>query len=569
MSVGALVGARMRTLLAALTPVVALAFLAASAQAAGAVAISPLNGTPDASPDAQISFLGVPASEIKDVSVVGTRSGSHSGKLEAYATAPGASFLPKVGFTQGEQVTASAVVGSAGHTERVSTRFTVARLPSYKIPAAKPFSLPAKPGTVQSFVSEPSVQPPTITVTTSAAGTSPGDIFLTPSHGFGQTGAMIIDGQGRLVWFHSVPKGDDATDFQVESYRGQPVLVWWQGEVPATLGVGFGTDEIYSSSYKPIATVSAGNGYRADLHEMQLTPSGSAFVTAYTLVDANLSSVGGPSDGILQDAVLQEIDVPTGLVMFEWHADGHVAFDDSYSPAPSSHPWDYFHLNSVSLDPTGDGNFIVSSRNTWAAYEINHDTGAWQPDHTLTLFDDGATPKEHSQSRAIRLSIDWKTNSVSLVGRDVHAPGLLTGSQGNDQVLADGNSLVGWGELPYVSEFSPSGQMIFDAHFPSPGQSYRAFRFPWSATPAAPPSVAVKSTGAGTETVYASWNGATDVSAWRVLAGANPTALATIATAPVGGFETAIPVSSSAPDFAVQALGPAGEVLGSSAAVSG
>jgi hypothetical protein len=597
MSVGALVArSRMRTLLAGLAPAVALALLAAPAHAAPAVAVSPLNGTPDASPDAQISFLGVPASEIKDVSVVGTRSGSHSGKLEAYATAPGASFLPKVGFTQGEQVTASALVGPAGHTARVSTTFTVARLPSYGIPASTPFSLPAKPGTVQSFVSEPAIQPPSVTVTTSAAGTSPGDIFLTPSHGFGQTGAMIIDGQGRLVWFHPVPKGDDATDFQLESYRGQPVLVWWQGEVPATLGVGFGTDEIYSSSYKPIATVSAGNGYRADLHEMQLTPSGSAFITAYTLVDANLSSVGGPSNGILQDAVLQEIDVPTGLVMFEWHADGHVAFDDSYSPTPTSHPWDYFHLNSVSLDPTGDGNFIVSSRNTWAAYEINHVTGAvmwrlggrrssfkmgagtgfawqhdvrWQPDHTLTLFDDGATPKEHSQSRAIRLSIDWKTNSVSLVGRDVHAPPLLTGSQGNDQVLPDGNSLVGWGELPYISEFSPSGQMIYDAHFPSPGQSYRAFRFPWSATPAAPPSVAVKATGAGTVTVYASWNGATDVSAWRVLAGANPASLATVATTPVGGFETAIPVSSSAPDFSVQALGPAGEVLGTSAAVSG
>ena len=151
----------------------------------------------------------------------------------------------------------------------------------------------------------------------------------------------------------------------------------------------------------------------------------------------------------------------------------------------------------------------------------------------------------------------------------MHVPPLLTGSQGNDQVLPNGNSLVGWGELPYVSEFSPSGQMIFDAHFPAPGQSYRAFRFEWNGTPATPPSVAAKSSGAGAVTVYASWNGAANVSAWRVLAGANPTALATVATAPVGGFETAIPVSSSAPDFSVQALGPSGEVLGTSAAVTG
>ena len=85
----------------------------------------------------------------------------------------------------------------------------------------------------------------------------------------------------------------------------------------------------------------------------------------------------GATRGALQDAIVQEVDIKTGLVMFEWHAYGHVALDDSYWPRPASPatPWDYFHVNSISLDPWGDGNFLISARNTWAGYEIDHDTG--------------------------------------------------------------------------------------------------------------------------------------------------------------------------------------------------
>jgi len=568
---------------------------AAAAEAAPAVAVSPLNGTPDASPEAQISFLGVPAKEISAISVVGSRSGAHSGKLESYASSPGASFLPARGFTQGERVTASATVGPKGHTARVSTTFTVARLPAYPITIKKVAPL-SKAGLVQGFVSAPNLQPPVLQVTTHSPEASPGDLFLTPTHGYGQSGAMIANSSGGLVWFHAAPAGEIDTDLQAQTYEGKSVLTFWQGEVPESLGVGFGRDEIYSTAYTPIATVSAGNGYYADLHEMQITPQGSAFITAYSLVDANLSAEGGSSSGILQDAILQEIDIKTGLVMFEWHADGHVALSDSNS-SPSSYdpgqPWDFFHMNSISVDPWGDGNFIISSRNMWAAYEINHVSGAvmwrlggrhpsfkmgagtgfawqhdvrWQPDHTLTIFDNGATPEAHSQSRVIRERIDWRRREVTLVGRDVRTPQLSTGSQGNDQVLASGDSFVGWGEEPYFTEFSPSGQILFEGHIPSPGESYRAFRFPWSATPAAPPALALTVSGSST-TLYASWNGATGVSAWRVLGGATPATLTPVASAAYTSFQTTIVVAGTAADFAVQALGAGGEVLGTSPAI--
>jgi hypothetical protein len=589
---GAGAGTRGVVLGLTLALVLVAAVCATPAEAAPPVALSPLNGTPDASPQTQISFLGVPAEEIAHVSVVGSHSGRHGGKLESYASSPGASFLPSHPFTQGERVTASAIVGPEHHPERVSTTFTIARLPDYRIVASKPIEL-SKQGLVQSFVSQPELKPPALFVSSDSPQATPGDLFLTPTHGYGQSGALIASGHGGLIWFHQAPAGDFDADLQVQSYQGQPVLTWWQGEVPQGLGVGFGQDEIYSSAYTPAATVSAGNGYQADLHELQITPQGAALITAYSLVDANLSAEGGSSSGILQDAILQEIDIKTGLVMFEWHAYGHVPLIDSYSTpsSPAGQPWDFFHMNSVSVDPWGDGNFVISSRNMWAAYEINHSSGAvmwrlggrhpsfkmgagtgfawqhdvrWQPDHTLTIFDDGATPKEHSESRAIRERINWAHRSVELVGRYVRTPPLLTGSQGNDQVLSDGNSLVGWGEEPYLTEFGPEGQILFEMHYPSPGQSYRAYRFPWNAQPAAPPALVVKSSGTESATVYASWNGATDVSEWRVLGGPSATELTAIATVPATGFETSIPVSTTDPDFVVQALGAGGQVLGTS-----
>jgi hypothetical protein len=566
---------------------------AGSAAAASAVAVSPLNGTPDVSPFTQISFLGVPASQIARVSVIGSRTGRHSGKLAAYASAPGASFLLSHPFTQGETVTASAVVGPKGHTKAVRTTFTVERFANYQVTAGKPLQLSGH-GMEQSFQTQPQLKPPVVSVTANNPGAAPGDIFLTPTNGYGQPGTMILDQLGRLVWFHPVPKGDDATNFQVESYLGQPVLVWWEGAVPTRLGFGFGRDEIVNTAYKSVATINAGNGYQADLHDFQITPQGSAYVTTYSLVSADLSSDGGPRNGILQDSIVQEIDIPTGLVMFEWHAYGHVALENSFAHVPprNDEPFDFFHINSISADPWGDGNFIVSSRNTWAGYEINHLTGAiewrlggrhssfkmgpgtgtafqhdmrWQPDGTLTIFDNGAVPKVHSESRIIRERIDWAHRKVTLVSR--YTGHLSAGSQGNAQLLPNGNSFVGWGEEPFLTEFSAAGQVLFSARFPSPGQSYRAYRFAWNANPASRPAIAVKA-GAGPDaTVYASWNGATDVSAWRVLAGATPATLTTVTQVPSGGFETAVPVSSGAANFAVQALGPAGEVLSTSAVV--
>jgi len=266
--------------------------MAVGTPGAWGLTISPLAGTPDASPRTQISFLGVGAGEIHDVVAVGSRSGSHGGRLRRYASSPGASFLPGRPFSEGERVTVSALVGRAGaRRRRVSSTFTVARLAHYGF---APMGAPpaARTGTVQRFVSAPGLRPPSVRVTARTAESSADDVFIAANHGFGQWGPMIFDRAGGLVWFKPMGRGETAMDLQVERYGGRPVLVWWQGYI-SDLGIGFGTDEIYSSAYRPVASVRAGNGYWADLHEIQLTPGGAAFITAYSLVRADLSSVGG------------------------------------------------------------------------------------------------------------------------------------------------------------------------------------------------------------------------------------------------------------------------------------
>jgi hypothetical protein len=563
---------------------------AATAATVPQVTISPLPGTSDATPGTQISFLGAPASELHDIAVVGSRSGSHSGKLESYATAAGASFLPARVFDEGERVTVTAVLVHGASRTRVGTSFSIAR--PYALPSEPSHLPPASPAAdVQRFHSRHDLSPPTVVVTVPAANPALGDIFISPGTGPGQKGPMIVEPDGALVWFKPVPAGDEATDLRVQQYAGRPVLTWWEGQV--TDGHGRGDDYIYSTAYEPVATVRAGNGLQSDLHEFDLTPQGTAWISAYEPIHWNLSSVKGPSDGLLDDCVVQEIDVKTGLVMFEWHALGHVALGDSYEPVPhvSSTVYDYFHLNSI--QPQGDGGVLIGARNTWAAYMLSA-TGAtlwrlggkrstfalgpgvrfaWQhdaellPEGDLSIFDDEAAPPEGPQSRAIVVALDYTARTATLV-RQLTYPGasILTQSQGNAQALPEGEELIGWGEVGYVSQFSSAGALTFDMHLPANGSSYRAYRFPWSATPAHAPAVAA-SAGAGGTTVYASWNGATAVTGWRVFAGSSPKSLTAVGQFSRSGFETEMTVPTALPYIAVQALGPEGQVLGGSLAV--
>jgi hypothetical protein len=569
------------------------------------VTVSPEPDSMDASANTQISFLGVPASELADVSVKGSRSGSHPGRLAAYSQGDGASFLPSKPFDDGELVSVHAELREGTNTTPFAWSFTVAvrddpgsQSAAVGTATSRSSAPTPAPKEYQSFYSRPQLRPPDVTVS-SKARTATGDLFLAPYSGVGQYGPMILNEHGELIWFKALsPAGTRAANFRVQQYEGKPVLTWWQDPL-ITGDVHTAGEVIANGAYQTIADVRAGNGYQPDLHEFLITPQGTGLITIYDAIDCNLSAVGGVRDGAVADTLLQEIDLKTGLVMYEWHSLDHVPLQSSYnSAAPTSRaePFDDFHINSIDVEQ--DGDLLVSSRNTWAAYDLSAKTGqvrwtlggkhssfkegpgaatAWQhdarqqPNGAITLFDNGAFPQVHPQSRAIELTLDTASMTATLTRSYEHKNPLVAGSQGNVQALAGGDWMVGWGQAGYLSEVSPTGEVLFNAHLPPDWESYRTFALPWSGRPANPPAIAaLASAGAhGGATVYASWNGATVVASWQVLAGATSTSLKPAASAAKAGFETAIalPGALAGSYVAVQALSGAGAVLATSATV--
>jgi hypothetical protein len=559
-----------------------------SAQLPGThVYASPAPGSGTASPHTQISFLGASPGTIGDVSVVGSASGHHSGRVAPFSQGDGASFLPAQPFRSGERVTVTATVASrpVSFSFTVDTPYPTAHIPQF--PAA-----PATPADTHSFITMPGVKPPVMTVTTPDRDPAAGDVFLTNGPGPGQYGPLIYTSAGQLVWFLRLSGETTAENLSVQSYRGARVLTWWKGKV-LSLGFGLGEDIVMNDRYQEVARVAAGNGLKADLHDFQLVPGDVAYITAYNPILCDLRPAGGKRDGAITDVAVQEIDMRSGLVRWEWHALDHVKPAESeVEVSASTSPWDYFHLDSI--DPRSDGRLLLSGRSTWAGYELEPRTGsilwrlggnrssfkmgpgtemAWQhdgrmrPDGTVTFFDDGSNPPIHSQSRGLVTALDLNRHTARLVKSYVHSdPPVLAASQGNMQTLPDGSALIGYGGVPQVSQFAADGSLLFDAHQPYDTTFYRAYRFTWSGHPATPPAIAASANNTGEETiVHASWNGATDVVSWRVLAGETPQALARVATIPASGFESSTTLPHKYKYAAVQARDGNGRVLGSSA----
>lgn len=555
--------------------------------------VSPLPGTPEASPRTQISFLGASASQLHSIYVIGSRSGRHSGSVRSYDAEAGASFVPSTQFAEGEHVTVCAAVGSGKHLRHVATSFQVATTAHLKYEA--PFEVPGTRGEAQGHHSV-DLKPPVITITHQAGALSaPGDIFVTPYAGPGEHGAMIFDNEGELVWFHRPPNPDwGIANLQVQSWQGHEDLLWWQGLIN-TFGFGTGEDVIANNAYEPVARIRGGNGLPADLHDIQLTASGAAYITVYEPVRVSLpasGAEGAPRSEVVLDSAVQEIDVKTGLVMWEWQSLGHVPLSQSRMKAPSSGPYDYFHIDS--LQPLSGGNLLICARNVWGVYAIAPHTGriAWQlgtrnsslqlasgvrfgwpegaqmlPGGQLALYDGGA--QSASRPRGEVLELEWSNKEASL------APyGQLTGSsgtprgigQGSLQLLAGGNWLVGWGGLPNITELDDEGNVIYEAQMPGSEVGYRAYREVWQGQPTAVPNLLANTSGT-TTTSYVSWNGATDVADWRLFGGTSAHTLEALATVPATGFETSIPTRAVSVVLA-QALNAAGEVIGESKVIT-
>jgi hypothetical protein len=581
---------------------VALTISAVAPALAGAVTISPLPGTPDASPQTQISILGTPASNIASVIVTGTETGVHEGHLAAYSAGPGASFLPNAPFLEGEEVSVTVQLNEGGP---LSDSFKVATTAP-----PQPFLVleGEKPEEQQHFVSEPGIAPPKVAITKPDPGLA-GDIFLDPLPApiihpggskllefqqVGPNGLMILNPAGQLLWWRQLPANYAAGALQLTTYEGKTALAWWQGRVTEVAN-GEGEGIIANGDYETIATVKAGNGYAADIHEFTVTPQGTAYIDAYASVCTPTCSEANPP---VQEGVIQEIDIHTGLVMWEWHAMSEVPTSAS-EVIPASGVFDAYHLNAVQILP--ENKLLVSMRDTSAVYEIDQNTGSvlwtlggkknqfklgsgaqffFQHDprldgNKLTVFGNEAGPPVHGLSRALVLHLNIAGKKASLAREFKRPEKTLAPSEGSVQALKHGDVMVGFGATSYMAEFSSKtegsgkkGTELFEAQLPLGDGTYRVERFPWSATPNTLPAIAAIRESPTAVNVYASWNGATTVVSWQVLAGESPGSLAPVAIAPWSGFETAINVPGSASTFEVRAIGAKGAVLATSAPVT-
>ncbi|HZU19798.1 MAG TPA: arylsulfotransferase family protein [Gaiellaceae bacterium] len=471
-------------------------------------------------------------------------------------------------------------VSRRGFLAGAATVLATGRLPLPAVAAA------AAPG---SFVSRPDLHPPAVAVNVRAPGVADGYILIAPFKITGTAttayGALIVDDAGEPVWFKPEAKVT-AMNLRVQRYRGERVLTWYEGDV---LGGYGGEFVIADSAYRELHRVRAGRGQHGDLHEFLITSRGTALITIYALVPADLTSVGGSSNGKLTEGVIQEIDIATGKVLYEWHGAEQIGLDESVFPSVKNDVADYFHLNSVGVDD--DGNLLVSARHTSAIYKVDRRTGAilWRlggkrsdftilpgaefafqhdvrrhADGTITIFDNNAAaPTATTPARPIRIALDMTAMTARLVGEFRLPQPRVAWAMGNLQQLPDGGAFVGWGTAGAYTEFAPDGSVRYDASLADGAVTYRAFRAPWVGRPAEPPAVVVRH-GASGATAYVSWNGATEVARWRADVGPHRDVLRPVVTVRRAGFETAVHLGRRKGVVALTALDAAGRELGSS-----
>ena len=436
------------------------------------------------------------------------------------------------------------------------------------------------------FVSAPDLQPVKIRADrrTDFGKLARGDFLLS------STGALILDSHLQPVWYHVPPQGSFDYNLQEQTLGGKPVLMWWEGS-PDKTGSGAGSLYVVNEHYRLIATVRPRGGWLINLHDA-LIHGRDVWLTGERIMPVSAARYGVSA---IDDNAVQEYDLRTGRLLRTWDALAHVPPGESKIRRAGT--WDPYHANSIQL--VGSHEFLVSMRNTSAAYLVDIRSGriVWtlggkrssfklpgmarfsfqhdvslHPGGVVAMFDDRCCAEDGSPrgniaagpSRGLVLKLHFKTRTVSLVHQYLHRPSITGAFLGSTQVLANGNVLVGW-PAPYFTEYSSSGTPLLDAKLEHGYVSYRARLTPnWVGTPFYPPSVAVID-NAATKTVYASWNGATQVAAWDVLVGSTTDHLKLVARKRKTGFETAIRLPARSFKYLwLNALGARGRPIGHS-----
>ncbi len=532
------------------------------------------------------------------ISVRGSKSGPHAGQMILADDQKTIIFKPAQAFTPGEQVKVdikSLRLDPQTIYNALSYTFTVAvnQQPGTVAAASGPATSPPK-SAFPNFLTLPK-DIPHYTVIKSSPDLGEGYIFVAPFYWTKSTlGSylLILNDQGQIVYYQSVADALSAFDFKVQpngllSYFDQKNSTFY----------------VLNSHYQVVNTYQAGNGYTADLHDLQLLPNGDALLMAYDNETVDMSKVvkGGQKAATVTGLVVQELD-PSKNVILEWRSWDHFSFSDSTADL-TTQQIDLVHGNALAL--ANDGNLLLSSRNLSEITKINLQTGdiIWRmggkanmfdfansqlyafqhdvrqlPNGDITVFDNQGTQQNPAPSSGIEYKVDETNKTATEVWNFAHMPSVFGTFMGDTQRLADGNTFLDWGApstaagYSYISmtEVAPDGGILFELSFDQPYVSYRAFRFPWQGFPDTLPALAFKLDGTGITLGY-SWNGATEVAQYRVYGGTSPQSLNLIEEKVKTDFETQSHYSGLPKNecyFQVAAIGHSGNEMARSGVIS-
>ncbi|KAF2835004.1 hypothetical protein M501DRAFT_999555 [Patellaria atrata CBS 101060] len=430
----------------------------------------------------------------------------------------------------------------------------------------------------QTYKSNTQAKPPIFQINSNQSGLADGLYFLgidgqpSSQQNFPVIVDMSPERMGSLVWTADYT---ETFDFRAQTYQGEPVITFWQGDFIS--GYGHGSFLILNQSYVEIARVSAPRfPGLADFHEFTITQDDTALFPLYIPKQYDLSSVGGPSDGWVLDSMFQEVDIATGELIFEWNATNHVLINETYNTLSGSGgseeaPFDYFHINSIAKDQNGD--YLVSARVMscifkisgpdgtilWrlngrrsdfdvedaAVFAFQHDARWLNDEQTrMTLFDNGPT-EGVDYSRGLLLDVDQDARTVRLITDFTNAAKTFGQYEGSLQAVdpsdENTNFIVGYGSEPFFTECDSEGNILLDVQYATGNviNSYRTYKLPWQGLPLTLPDIHWNKDG---NKAYFSWNGATDVEEWVLYTAdsSNATTWMNVTTARRTGFETTI-----------------------------
>ncbi|TIA19652.1 hypothetical protein D6C80_02830 [Aureobasidium pullulans] len=446
----------------------------------------------------------------------------------------------------------------------------------------------------QRFFSDPEVIAPVPNIIVPPQqGISPEKLITWAPHGDQVPihGPQLLDAETLSVVYQAPAFDEDNFGISVQSCNGSDYLVWWSGT--NIDGRAAGHFYMLNSTYHSVFNISS---------------------VVYEPKPFELEDFGLQDNSWLLDSYIQEVDLATNELVFQWRASDHIDLHDSlwlpqiagenaeWQGLRKQNAWDFFHINSVEKD--WKGNFLISARHTNAIYYIDGVDGSvlwtlggkqnqfedlndgyatdfsWQHHvrwvdeelTTISVFDDRNCRKSTDPiSRGALITLDFDAMTASLK-HNYRAPSHIESfRKGSMQVLPSSNVLLGFGNQPAFTEYAPNGTILSNVlmgpvmagYDRETADNYRSLKVNWTGTPHWSPKIAAGPTlvnatdlmdaadgnvrdwvEARNDTVYMSWNGATEMKGWMVFAAAHPLELdimaSLFATVNKTGFETGV-----------------------------